>query len=198
MKTFKKYLLQATACTAIAAATLPNLLAADTTTAATTKNAPLNIGVVNFKYVVEKSKMGQQEQASFESLKKQIESVLQEKEKQLNELAEKLNDPNYLDSISPEAETEMKRKFRTQNQELAQQQNQFFQTLQQANFKILQKISEQVSKASEAVATQKKLDLIVNEEGTFYYGPKYDVSDDIVKQLDKMFDNGEYTKTTTS
>lgn len=41
----------------------------------------LKIGVVNFKRCVETSKLGKLEQANFEALKKQMESVLGEKEK---------------------------------------------------------------------------------------------------------------------
>ncbi len=74
------------------------------------------VGVVNFKTCVEQSEMGKKEQANFESLKKQMEGVLEEKEKALNEIANKFNDPDYLDSLSPEAEAELKHKFRSLNQ----------------------------------------------------------------------------------
>ncbi|MFQ5729127.1 MAG: OmpH family outer membrane protein, partial [Waddliaceae bacterium] len=80
------------------------------------------IGLVNFKACVEKSKFGKQEQDNFEALKKQMEGVLEEKEKTLSEISTKFNDPDYLDSLSSEAEAELKHKFRSLNQELAQHQ----------------------------------------------------------------------------
>jgi len=50
----------------------------------------IKVGIVNFKECVEGSKLGKQEQDSFDALKKQMETVLEEKEKQLNDLAQKI------------------------------------------------------------------------------------------------------------
>lgn len=147
----------------------------------------LKIGLVNFKKCVEQSKLGKQEQANFENLKKQMEGVLEEKEKAITELSKKFNDPDYLDSLSPEAEAELKHKFRTLNQELSQHQQQFYQVLNQANYKIIQNISESIGEASKQVAKSKQLDLVINEEGTFFAQPTLDVSNDIVKVLDEMY-----------
>lgn len=150
--------------------------------------AEIKIGVTNFKTCIEQSKLGKQEQGSFEALKKQMESTLEEKEKTLNEIATKFNDPDYLDSLSPEAETELKRKFRALNQELSAQQNQFFQALQQTNFKVVQKLTEAVTKAAATVAEKNKLDIVTNEEASFYYSPKLDISKEVIAVMDQTFD----------
>ncbi|NGX42261.1 MAG: hypothetical protein K940chlam7_00539 [Chlamydiae bacterium] len=146
-----------------------------------------NIGFVDFKKCVEQSKLGKQEQANFESMKKQMEDVLGEKEKSLSDISTKFDDPDYLDTLSPEAEAEMKHKFRNLNQELSQHQQQYYQILNQANFKIIQKISETINEASKTVAKDKSLDIILNEEGAFYYKDTLDVSADIVKVMDATF-----------
>lgn len=151
-------------------------------------NQPLKVGIVSFKTCVEQSKIGKQEQASFEALKKQMESVLAEKEKSLNDMASKFNDADYLDSLSPEAETELKRKFRALNQEISQQQNQYLQTLQQTNFKVVQKLQELVTKAAQTIAKNEKLDLVLNEEGSFYSSPSLDISQKVIAILDQDFD----------
>jgi len=151
-------------------------------------NKQVRIGVVNFKQCVENSKLGKQEQGNFESLKKQMETVLADKEKTLNDMAEKFNDSDYLDSLSPEAETELKRKFRGLNQEISQQQQQYMQTLQQTNFKVIQKLNEQVTKAASAVAKQENLELVLNEEASFFYGPTLDISSKIIALLDSEFE----------
>lgn len=153
-----------------------------------TKSQSLKVGVVNFKRCVEQSKLGKQEQGNFEGLKKQMETVLAEKEKALNEMATKFNDADYLDSLSPEAETELKRKFRAQNQDLSQLQNQYMQTLQQTNFKVIQKLNEMVTKAASSVAKNEKYDLILNEESAFYYGPELDISAKVIAMLDEEFE----------
>lgn len=149
---------------------------------------PVKIGVVNFKTCVEQSKMGKQEQSAFEALKKQMESSLEEKEKTLNELATKLNDPDHLDSLSPESETELRKKFRVLSQELSTLQNQFFQALQQTNFKVVQKLEAAVTKAATAYAKEKNIDLVTNEEGNFYYNPSLDISKPIIALMDKEFE----------
>lgn len=151
--------------------------------------ASIKIGSVNFKTCVEKSNLGKQEQASFEAMKDQMEKVVIEKEKTLEDLAAKLGNPDELDLMSPEAEVEMKRKFRALSQEMGQIQNQFYQTLQQANYKVVQKISEAVAKASEKVAKDLKIDLVLNDETCFYCNAAIDISTFVIKEMDGQIDS---------
>lgn len=151
-------------------------------------DANVKIGVVNFKTCVEESKFGKQEQASFEAMKKQMENVVEEKEKVLGDLANKLNNADELELMSPEAETELKRKFRALSQEMSQLQTQFYQTLNQANFQVVQKLSENVTKASEKVAKDQSLDLVFNDEGCFFVNKAFDISAQVVKQMDAQFE----------
>lgn len=146
------------------------------------------IGVVNFKTCVEKSKIGKQEQEAFESFKNEMESAISEKEKELATIAGKLNDADYVDGLSPEAENELKHRYRTLGQEMNQYQSQYYQALQQANFKIIQKIGDVITEASEAVAKKKGLDLILNEETAFFYSNTLDVSNDVVALMDESFE----------
>jgi outer membrane protein len=153
------------------------------------------IRLINFKNCVEQSKIGKQEQASFEALKKQMEKVLEEKEKVLTDMNTKASDPDYLDSLSPEAETDLKRKFRALSQEIAQLQNQYYQALSQTNVKVLQKLNDIVVKASEKIAQQDKIDFILNEDSVFFYSPKLDITSKVVVLMDESFekDNKEQT-----
>lgn len=150
-------------------------------------NAPLKVGVVNFKLAVENSKAGKQEQANFEALKKQMDAVMDEREQSLNEIAAKFNDPDYLDSLSTDAENELKHKFRVLSQEMNQIQTQYYQALQQANMKILQELNDQVSEASAQVAKEGKFDMIVNDENCFYSSDALDVTKEVVATMDKNF-----------
>lgn len=153
-------------------------------------HAQPKIAVVNFKQCVELSKLGKQEQASFEALKKQAESVLQEKEKTLTEIAAKLDDSDYLDSLAPEAEAELKHKFRNLSQEMNQDQQRLYNALSQANFKIVQKLTDEVTKASSEVAKKMGLDLVLNEESAFFFGAKLDITGEVVKMLDEKLAAG--------
>lgn len=145
------------------------------------------VGLVSFKTCVEKSKTGKKEQENFDAMKKQMETVLEQKDKSLNEIATKFEDPDYMDSLSPDAEADLKHKFRVMSQELQQQQNQYYQLLNQANFKVIQKITDSIAEASKEVAKEKKLDVILNEEMAFYHADALNVSEDVVKMMDKLY-----------
>ena len=149
---------------------------------------PLKIAVVNFRKAVEASKQGKQHQASFESMKTQMETLLQQKEKTLTELNNKLTDGDYLDGLTKEAENELKHKFRTQTQEYAQAQQQFMQTLQQANLKIVEMMSNDVTKAATEIARVQGIDIVLNEESVFFYSPKIDITDAVVVEMNKVYD----------
>ncbi|MGZ3633115.1 MAG: OmpH family outer membrane protein, partial [Parachlamydiaceae bacterium] len=138
--------------------------------------------------IVDESKYGKQEQGNFDALKKQMESVLEEKEKALNEITAKFNDADYVDSLSAEAENELKHKFRFLNQEMGQIQSQYYQTLNQANVKILQKLNEMVAEASKSLAKESQLDLLFNDDGCFYYAPELDVSSKVISILNAKYD----------
>ena len=113
------------------------------------------------------------------------------KEKELNDLADKLNDPDQLDLMSPEAETELKRKFRNLNQEMSQIQSQYYQSLQQTNFKIVQKLADTVAEASEMVAKEHGFDFLVNDESIFFYKESLDVTNEVVRKMDHLFEEEE-------
>lgn len=151
--------------------------------------------VVDVKICVEQSKLGKQEQANFEALKKQMETIILQKDKEVTELTGKLNDPDYLDSISADAETELKRKFRTLSQELGQMQTQYYQTLQQANFKVMQSIGEAIGTASDIVAKDQGLDFIINDEVCFFVNEKFDISKKVITQMDIDFEKSAQDET---
>lgn len=152
-------------------------------------------GVVNFSSCISDSKLGKQEQASFESLKKQMSSLLEDTEKQLQELSVKFNDQEYLDGLSPEAETEMKGKFEALNQDLQRYQNQYYQVMNQANMRIIQSINGAISQAAEKVAKDKKIGMVVNKEACYFYLPSLDITVDVIAEMDKVFAAQEKTAT---
>lgn len=178
MKTLKK---------ALAAGLTAIVLCSAASSEAATNGQP-TIRMVNFKNCVEQSKTGKKEQEQFEGLKKQMETVLEEKEKALNEIGSKFNDPDYLDSLSAEAETDLKRKFRALNAEISEQQNQYYQTLQQTNFKVVQKLTDTVNAAAKNVAKNNSIDLILSEETCFFCNHDLDVTKEIVAEMDRMFE----------
>lgn len=148
----------------------------------------LNIKVVAFKTCVEGSKLGKQEQASFEALKKQMQSVLEGKGKAVDDLEKKERDADYLDSLSPEAETEMKRKLRALKQEWMNLEAQYEQSLNQTYMEVVRRISEAMAKATEIVAKQIKASIVLNDESTFFVSPDLDISKQVIAAMDEAFD----------
>ena len=146
------------------------------------------IAIVSFKTCVEKSKLGQKEQAAFDAMKKQMETILEEKEKSLSDVAGKFNDIDYLDSLSPDAEAELKRQFRQLNQDFSQQQQQFYQTLSQTNMMVIQKLQEAVTKAAQEVAKANNIDIVLNEESSFFAVPSLDISAIVISKMDENFE----------
>lgn len=147
-----------------------------------------HIGIVNFSTCVADSKVGQSEQAHFEGIKKQLGSHLEQTEKELNDLATKLNDSDYMDGLSPEAEAELKEKMQNLNEELSRYQNQYYQILNQANMKVVQLLSNKVNAASELVAKEKKLNLVLHKDACFFYSEDLDITSLVVAKMDKIFE----------
>lgn len=145
-------------------------------------------GIVNIMTCITDSKYGKNEQEQLENIKKQWTSLIEESEKELKEISSKFEDQDYLDSLSPEAEEQLKLKQQTLNQDIAKYQNQLYQILNQANYFFIQKMTNNISKASETIASEKKLDFVLNKEACFYNSPKMDITEQVIKEMDKNFD----------
>lgn len=145
-----------------------------------------NIAFVNIKGCLEKSKLGNQEKTAFENLKKQLSEKLEKSDKELSDIAKKLEDQDYMDSLSPSAEKELKSRFQTLGQELTRAQNHSYQLLNQANMKMVQTMVDVVSSASEVVRAKHNYSCILNREAAF--AVSLDVTDEVVQEMDRQFD----------
>jgi outer membrane protein len=167
----------------LSAATALGLLAVSATAA----ENPL-IGVVNFATCITDSKAGKKEQENMESMRKQMSTLIEDTEKELREIATRFEDTEYLDSLSPKAEEDLKVKFQTLQEDLNRYQNQFYQVLNHANYQMIQKMSGNISKAAEKVATEKHLDYVMNKEACFYIRSDLDVTSLVINEMDKNFE----------
>ncbi len=150
--------------------------------------------VVNFSTCITDSKFGKKEQENFENLRKQLSALIEDTEKELKEISAKFEDSEYLDSLSPKAEEEMKARFQTLNEDLSRYQGQFYQVMQQANMQLIHKMSSQIARASEKVAKDKKIDYVINKEACFYYRPELDMTQQVITEMDKNFESDAKTK----
>lgn len=152
------------------------------------------VGVVNFTTCIMESKYGKSEQAQLENIKSQWTSLIEETEKELKDVATKFEDQEYLDGLSPEAEEEMKAKYKTLNEDLSKYQNQLYQVLNQANYFFLQKMQNFIAKASEQVATKNNLTMVLNKEACFYNKPDLEVTKLVIVEMDKNFEKDSKNK----
>jgi outer membrane protein len=164
------------------------------TSAATPASNVGKVGVVDFKSCFEGSKLGKQEQARFETMKKGLETKIESKEKELDEMQPKFSD-EYLDTLSPEAEAELKGKYQQLAQELSVLQNQYYSSLQQANYQIVNQVSESVAQAAKKVALKNSLDLALNSEVCFFNNSSLDISKDVITEMDAAFDQDAKNQT---
>lgn len=188
MKKLNRTLFVLSACVALC----PLLNAETQSSDSSSSNRSYRVGIVNTKKCLEESKLGKLEMANFEKMKKQMQSELQDKERTLEEIEAKLNDDDYMDSLSDEAANELKRKRKAIRSEGMQLQNQFMEALQHANVKVIQKITESISKASAEVAKEgidgQSIDAIFTDEACTYYAPSLDLSDKVVAKMNVVFD----------
>ncbi len=150
--------------------------------------------VVNFSTCITNSKYGKKEQENFEAIRKQMTATIEDAEKELKDISAKLEDSEYLDSLSPKAEEELKGRYQTLNDDLSRYQNQFYQVMQQAQMQFVHKMGVQIARASEKVAKDQKLDYVINKEAFFYYRPELDKTSQVISEMDKNFELDVKTK----
>lgn len=148
----------------------------------------LKLGFVNFKTCMEDSKQGQQEKGSFEVMRSQMQESLEKTEAELQEIAGKLEDQDYMDGLSPASEEELKMRFQGLSQEFARYQNQYYQILNQANFQMMQSLHAQVSTASEKVRQKNELAMVLNEDSVFAFSDSLDVTKAVIDEMDRRYE----------
>jgi outer membrane protein len=156
------------------------------------------VGIVRFKDCAETSQVGKAEQQNFDKFKNNFQTTLGEKQAELQKMQGQIEDPDYLDSLSPEAERELRQNMRRLAGEFQQMQQYFMQSAQQANYHSLQTISGSVADSAEVIAERLGLDLVINAESCFYLSPKYDVTEQIIVDMDKQYAAKPKTTSATS
>lgn len=155
-------------------------------------SASPRIGVVSTKKCLEQSKAGKQAQADFAKMKEKMESVLAKLESDLEEIETNLADDDWVDSASEETLNAIRYKRKTLRAEGMQLQNQYMQTLQQTNIKIVDKLTVLMGKASEIVAKRgfqgEQIDIIFTDDACTFVQPKLYLTDPIVEEMDSLYE----------
>lgn len=146
------------------------------------------VGTVNFGSCIVESKLGKQEQNALETMRKQFVTLVEDTDKQMREINDKLNDQDYLDGLSKEAEETMKAKFAHLSDELNRYQQQYYQFMNQGQNKIIQSVVAGINHSAEKIASAKGYDLILNKEACFFSASALDVTNDIIKGMDEAYE----------
>ena len=147
------------------------------------------IGIVNLRRCLEESALGKKEAAEFEKMKKQFSNSMGKMEEELSSIYSKLQDDDYMEGLSESAATELRKKFEELSAEYNTAQGQYYQILNQSHLKRMQKIMDEVKKASEIVRVQEGLSVLLNEDVVLAIDASADKTDDIIKILDDSFQN---------
>ncbi len=150
--------------------------------------AEQKVGIVNFGSCIIESKLGKQEQNALETMRKQFVSLVEDTDKQMREISDKLNDQDYLDGLSKEAEESMKAKMAQLSEDMNRYQQQYYQVMNQGQTKIIQNVVAGINHASEQLAAAKGYDVILNKEACFFSASALDITNEVVKEMDKNFE----------
>jgi len=150
--------------------------------------AAQKVGTVNFGTCVLESKLGKQEQNAVETMRKQFVSLVEDTDKQMKEIDDKLQDQDFLDGLSKEAEEEMRAKFAHLRDEMGRYQQQYFQIMNQGQNKIIQAVAMGINHAAEALAAAKGYDLIINKDACFYSASTLDITNEVLSEMDKQYE----------
>lgn len=159
------------------------------------QSAP-KIGVLNTRRCLEESKLGKQERATLEKMKNQMETVLKDKEKAIHGIENKLRDEDYMDSISDDAERELRHKKKVLMEEGMELNRQFSDNLEMTNMKIMQTIIEAINKASKEVVQDlanknQNIEIILTSEACTFYNPSNDLTDEVLAKMDATFEKDQ-------
>lgn len=155
-------------------------------------------GIVNFSTCITESKYGKQEQEVFDDMRGQITAIMQDLDGQFRDIVSKLNDPDFVDSLSPEKEQEMQGQAQSLQDELGRYQQQYYQVMNQANMNLIQRMTNYVSQASESIAKKQKFSVVLNKEACFYYEHEQDITADVIAEMDKSFERDSKAQKATA
>ncbi|AHK63158.1 OmpH family outer membrane protein [Chlamydia avium] len=147
------------------------------------------LGVVNLKRCLEESKLGKKETEELENMKQQFSKNSEKMEEELTALYNKLQDEDYMESLSSTAAEELRKKFENLSMEYNSFQSQYYQMINQSHMKKVQKLIQEVKKASDIVREKESLFAILNDEIVLSIDSAADKTNEIIKLLDEFFKN---------
>lgn len=144
-------------------------------------------GFVNFETCMTSSLRGKKEKDLLEKQFLEMEKLVKDLETQANEDHKKLNDQDYLDAITPQAQEELQVSYQRKMEELRRAHLQYSHARQQIQNRFYQILSTDVKRASEIIAKAKNFDAILHSEATFFSSSDFDVTEQVIAEMDRLF-----------
>ena len=146
------------------------------------------VGFVNFTNCKMQSKIGKHEQEAMDQILANMRELIEDREKGLKDLQAKFIDSDYMDGLNPAAAEEMKGQYQALQDEYGRYQQQYMQVAQQAQMKMMQSVHEHARIAAEKIARVHSLDFIIPTESILYCASNLDITDQVVAEMDKEFE----------
>ncbi|MDE3055380.1 MAG: OmpH family outer membrane protein [Verrucomicrobiota bacterium] len=147
-----------------------------------------SFAVVNFNDCYKDSKLAQHEREGVEMLQTQMGSLIESTQKELKEISAKFEDSEYLDTLSPQAEEELRAKQDGLQERLQSYQEQLYQIMHQAHYQAIYKLRAAVSTAAQKIAHENGFQYVLNQESCFYVDPELNVTTLVITEMDREFD----------
>ncbi len=146
------------------------------------------VGTVDLEKCVTESKTGQEEQKKVKETESQMQTLLKDRQKELEKITHQLNDPDFVDSLSPEAEKELTAQYQKLSEEYGLYQNQLLQVMQQTNMQFYETMLKHVKKAATTVSKEHKMPFIIRKDLCLSFPSSADITPQIVAAMDRAFD----------
>ncbi len=145
--------------------------------------AELKIGMVDFQQVVEKSKPGQQVEATLKKEGERMESELTKDKETLKALKEKLEREAMV--MSREAREEKEIEFRVKARNLQEKEQRYRAEFVGKQRKEIDKLRKVVLEIAQEVGKKEGFTMVVSKVGVLYFDPSVDLTDKVVALLNK-------------
>ncbi len=152
------------------------------------------VAIVDLETCVTESKTGQEEQKKVKETENQMQTLLKDRQKELEKIANQLNDPDFVDSLSPEAEKELTAQYQKLSEEYGLYQNQLLQVMQQTNMQFYETMLKHVKNAAASVSKDHKKPFIVRKDLCLSFPSSADMTPQIVTAMDRAFDASQKKK----
>lgn len=151
-------------------------------------SAPMVFGAdfafIDFGKLMQTSKLAQREQQSLAILAKELEGRVNALDSEIQKAVDQLKDPDYIDSLSQEAENEQRQRLQMLGEERMRTAQQVQAQFQQTQQRTVQSLQGLVAAAASQLASQKHYKAIFSKEVAFFVDADLDCTAEIVEMVD--------------